>query len=424
MLRSALSKLSFTSLLGLFFATLFVSPILHADTDQKTEKEPSVPHTMIDPDQDADAPPAANVGLKSTDPSPAKPTIRIAFGSSLEQWRPQPIWKRIVEADPDAFIFTGDNIYSDVGIYKLRPEPERIRQAYAALWENNNFQSLRTQVPMFGTWDDHDYGEKSAGASYEHKEESKEYFLKFFNVPPSAPEYSRPGVYSVKYVQKGDDKVQIILLDTRTFRSELKPGEPDPKGYCKNFQWAKNTNPNATILGKAQWEWLEKKLREPATLRLIVSSIQMIPDEHCWEKWGNFPNERKKLFDTIRNSDAKNVVLISGDRRLGEISSLPESVLGYPLYEVTSSGLNSATQSARKTDRFAHEPNRNRVFENNVREDNFGLVTLDNKKVVLELRNLYGKTVQTVSLPLYGVPKESDAKDSKEKPKATKSSKN
>ena len=77
-------------------------------------------------------------------------------------------------------------------------------------------------------------------------------------------------------------------------------------------------------------------------LRIIASSIQLIPTEHCWEKWANFPKERIRMFELLRTTDASGVIVISGDRHLGEISVLPLDYLGYPLYEITSSGLNSA----------------------------------------------------------------------------------
>src|ERR671935_24702 len=61
--------------------------------------------------------------------------------------------------------------------------------------------------------------------------------------------------------------LQVILLDTRYFRSPVKRS---------GRTVVPNTDPGATILGPAQWEWLERQLREPADLRLIGSSIQVV----------------------------------------------------------------------------------------------------------------------------------------------------
>jgi alkaline phosphatase D len=62
---------------------------------------------------------------------------------------------------------------------------------------------------------------------------------------------------------------------------------------------------------------------------------------------GNLPLERWRLLDTIRDSGAKGVVLLSGDRHAGALYR--ETTPGlYPLYEVTSSGLNMVFWDAKE----------------------------------------------------------------------------
>lgn len=319
-------------------------------------------------------------------------TTKIAFGSCLKQWNPQPIWHSIVDSKPDAFIFAGDNVYTDAGLYLLKSEPKRIGDAYQSLAEDEGFQKLRQQVPIFATWDDHDYGQNDAGADYPYKKEAKQYFLSFFSIPANAPERKREGIYSVKYVEKNHKIIQVILLDTRTFRSPLIKAEP--QGHCKRKQWGQNTRPDATILGKTQWQWLEQQLKKPADHRVIVSSIQVIPEQHCWEKWSNFPNERKKLFQLIKTAKANNVILVSGDRHLGEISKLPAEVVGYPIYEVTASGLNSAMTG----DKGKAEPNQYRVIEENVRQDHFGMINFADNKVSLQIHDVEGQVIRKLTI--------------------------
>ena len=69
-------------------------------------------------------------------------------------------------------------------------------------------------------------------------------------------------------------------------------------------------------MGKQQWEWFEQEIKRPADLTLVVSSIQMISDQHRFEKWGNYPHERKRLLKLIDDAKLPGVVLISGDRHL------------------------------------------------------------------------------------------------------------
>jgi len=99
----------------------------------------------------------------------------------------------------------------------------------------------------------------------------------------------------------------------------------------------------------------------------------VIADQHCFEKWGNFPNERLRLFALIRESGAKNIVLLSGDRHLGEISRLPADYpggTGFDLFEVTSSPL-----SARSGFGWG-ETNDYRVNGDNLRESQFGVLDI------------------------------------------------
>lgn len=263
----------------------------------------------------------------------------------MRQWEPQPVWQSIGALSPHAFIFLGDNVYSDVGQYATQPQPKRIATAYTDLSANKDFQAFRQtaqdqQFPIFATWDDHDYGLNDGGADYPHRLASKQYFMDFFGISrTSSGDASQPGIYQSYRLQVSGLDVHLILLDTRSFRSGLKR---DPDSDCSRTHFVPNLDNQATILGKQQWTWLEQELRKPADLRLIASSIQLIPTQHCFEKWANFPRERERFFRLIKDTRASGVVLISGDRHMAEISKLPADVIGYPLYEVTSSGLNSA----------------------------------------------------------------------------------
>jgi alkaline phosphatase D len=95
----------------------------------------------------------------------------------------------------------------------------------------------------------------------------------------------------------------------------------------------------ATLLGEQQWRWLETQLRRPARIRIIASSIQVLPEFSGWEAWANFPFEKKRLLGLIEKNRADGVIFISGDRHFAEISVVRRHG-GYPLYEVTSSALN------------------------------------------------------------------------------------
>lgn len=71
----------------------------------------------------------------------------------------------------------------------------------------------------------------------------------------------------------------------------------------------------------------------------MVSGIQVLSEHHGWEAWANFPRERERLFELLRRTRAEGVVFLSGDRHFAEFSRRQEPGL-YPLYDITSSGLN------------------------------------------------------------------------------------
>ena len=212
-------------------------------------------------------------------------------------------------------------------------DPESYRRAYAKLGAKPGFQAIRARAKTLAIWDDHDYGENDAGADYPAKEEAKAAFLEFFEIPRSSPRWSRPGLYDAASFGQAPRRLQIVLLDTRSFRDPLRAKAPElPHGLDV---YAPHQDPATTLLGESQWLWLEERLRESADLRLIVSSIQVLPEDHRYESWSNFPHERRRLLDLVVRTGANGVVFLSGDRNLAEVSRVRDG--GYPLYEVTSS---------------------------------------------------------------------------------------
>jgi alkaline phosphatase D len=151
------------------------------------------------------------------------------------------------------------------------------------------------------------------------------------------------------------------------------------------------------MLGEEQWRWLSQELRKPAQVRLVVSSIQVIPEDHKWEKWANLPLEQERLFRTIREAGASGVVFLSGDRHLAEFS-VRDGGAGYPLYDFTSSSLNAS-----RTDWRAYEPNRWRISTVNVGH-NFGMIMIDWRRpdplLRLQVRGESGETLVQQVIPL------------------------
>jgi alkaline phosphatase D len=287
---------------------------------------------------------------------------RIAFGSCIDQTKPQPIWDTVLADQPDLFIFGGDNVYASDQPWSAA----RLAHAYAQQDEVPSLVRLRETVPHMAIWDDHDYGLNDGGAEFGHKNGSKAAFLGFWQIPPGDPRRAREGLYYSAMFGTEGRRVQIILLDTRWFRSALKPS--DDRGKPGKERYLPDADPAKTMLGEAQWRWLEEQLRQPAELRLLVSSIQVVVEGHGWERWGNFPLERQRLYRLIADTKAQGVVFLSGDRHVGalyrETAGTP-----YPFYELTSSGITHPW-------RDAAEAGPNRVGEL-FTQQHFGTVDID-----------------------------------------------
>jgi hypothetical protein len=71
------------------------------------------------------------------------------------------------------------------------------------------------------TWDDHDYGVNDGGKEYPKKEESKKIFLDFFKEPDTSSRWKHKGIYTSYYYGEAGKKLQVIVLDCRTFRDRL-----------------------------------------------------------------------------------------------------------------------------------------------------------------------------------------------------------
>ena len=289
---------------------------------------------------------------------------RIAFGSCGHQEKPLNIFKTVVGHQPDLFIFLGDNIYGDTDKMSV------LKKKYRKLKRNKNFQLLEESVPIIATWDDHDYGQDDIGKYYSKKVQSKKIFLKFFQEPKNSPRREHEGIYtSYEFIQDGK-KLQIILLDCRTFRNDLLPYNGNLKGdttYKYDLDYSPYTSSDSTMLGDEQWKWLEGELKKPADVRIIGSSTQFATQYNGYEAWANFPLEQKRMLDLIKRTKANGVFFISGDVHYSELCELPNEG-SYPIYDLTCSGLTEEW-------RFA-TPNKYRIGQA-VMENHFGVIEID-----------------------------------------------
>lgn len=310
----------------------------------------------------------------------------LVFASCNDQNREQPLWKPIINTQPDLFIWGGDNVYSDTD------DMQKMASDYNKVWANKEYKKLAKNTPIIGTWDDHDYGKNDGGKEWHKKEEAQQVFLDFLKLEKDNPRRKREGVYHAQTFASKAGSIKVILLDTRYFRDSLKRN-PNPKNdYERYIPW--NEGEGGSILGSEQWQWFENELKDDsADFTVIVSSIQFLSNQHGFEKWANHPSEVEKMYQAIQRAKAKNILILSGDRHHAEVSVNQVTGLDDPLVDFTSSGLTHTWPGT------PMDTNPYRVGEG-TKELNFGVLYFDfeNEKVTYQIRGenniLYQEFIQ------------------------------
>jgi len=291
----------------------------------------------------------------------------IAFGSCNNQVLENELWKAIELNNPSVWIWGGDIIYSDTEDMLF------MQQNYLKQKNNFEYANFSKTVDVLATWDDHDYGLNDGGTEYRQKDVAQKLFLDFLDVPKNDERRSQKGIYHSKDYQIGVNKIKVLILDTRYFRTSLTIDS------LTNKRYQPNKFGEGTMLGETQWKWLEEELKNSkASYNIIVSSIQFLSSQHGFESWGNMPHEIEKLENMLKSTKAKNAILLSGDRHISEISKKDIDGLSYPLIDFTSSGMTHSYTS------FKNEPNRFRIVDV-VSEKSFGVLHFDFESQIVKM---------------------------------------
>ena len=293
-------------------------------------------------------------------------SIKIGLGSCLDQDYPQPIWQSIKKEDLNYFIFLGDNVYGDTRYGSLR----KMKSAYDK--QKKVLPDFLNDISIFSIWDDHDFGINDGGADYRFKRQAQELYLDFWDITKDDDRSNREGIYFSKNEIFFNKKFKFIFLDTRFFRSKLKG---------KKSNYIENIEPDATILGNAQWTWLENELKSDFDFLFIFSSIQIIAKDHRFEKWSNFPIERAKLFELLEKFNDK-TILFSGDRHRAGIYRKNGII------EVTSSSMNKPGSSFSETDSY--------LIGKTYPQENYGVLEILENTIHIKIKDIKGNTLNSI----------------------------
>ncbi len=253
------------------------------------------------------------------------------------------IFDHIIAKKPDAMIWIGDNVYYREPDWNTRTG---MLYRYTHTRSQEYLQPLFASTHNYAIWDDHDYGPNNSDRSWFQKENALTVFKLFWGNLTYGFE-DLPGLTS-KF-QWGD--VDFFLLDNRYHRSanHRVTGEP-------------------TVLGKKQIQWLIDGLKSSnAAFKIIVMGGQMLNSVPKHETYINLaPEEREYILDTIEREAITDVIFLTGDRHITELSRLARKD-GDSFWDLTVSPLTSGSWENQ-------EDNKHRVDGTLVTEQNFALM--------------------------------------------------
>ncbi len=295
-------------------------------------------------------------------------SYKFGIGSCLDQDFPQPIWNQIEVENLDYFVFLGDNVYGDIPSGSLRKLPRAYKK------QKKLFPDFLNEIEKFAIWDDHDYGKNDGGGEYRHKKKSQRLFLDFWQIPKDDIRHRREGIYFSEEINFFNKTFKLIFLDTRYFRSNLIKVSGD---------YLQNKNPDATILGYDQWQWLEQELNNDFDFLIIFSSIQILAEDHKYEKWSNFPLERERFLNLI-DKYKDSTLLFSGDRHRAGIYKHKN------LFEITASSMNKPGSSFVETDKY--------LIGETYPQENFVYMEIFDKSIYVGIKDIYGDTLNSITI--------------------------
>jgi alkaline phosphatase D len=328
-------------------------------------------------------------------PVPQRSIERIALTSCSDPARSLEMFDQVRKKNPQLLLMLGDNVYGS-GSPTDSNLPD-LRSAYTKMAASPEFQNLVSTVPTQAIWDDHDFGINDGGGDFAHKSMAQRMFNSFWNVAPNNVMRRRAGNYRAFTTGPQGRRIQVILLDTRSFRDPLLPtdmrGAPSKERYLPH-----DVTSSADVLGTEQWTFLERELKKPADLRIIASSIQVVANGHGYESWALFPRRRIQLYALIAQTGAKGIVFVSGDRHYGAVNTVSNGA-PYTLTDLTASAINRPSGMT-SGGTAVNEASTTRIGAG-YGPVNFGMLTIDwtGGKLAMELFGALGQNVLSHEVP-------------------------
>lgn len=266
--------------------------------------------------------------------------LKMLFGSCLseEDYFEEAMgamWTKIVNSKPDLMLLIGDLVYVDTFNFVDREKATEtdIWMRYIESVRKIPFYRAKRLTPVLAGWDDHD-----AGTNNSHRESlnikiAQNVFQKFFlgQSIPGVYDQAKEGIYW-SYL---NNTLDLMLVDDRSFKQP-------PAQFATN----QNAEEDYSLLGVTQHQWLRQELMSSQRPVFLMCGTQFINGAEA--KFIEAFEQNKKNFSLLVSdlrASQRLVVFGSGDLHISEIQFFGSELLGYPLYEITSSSIHSYTST-------------------------------------------------------------------------------
>ncbi|TWU66048.1 Alkaline phosphatase D precursor [Crateriforma conspicua] len=240
-------------------------------------------------------------------------TVRIAFGSCCHKIGVHNLnlFRQIVGRHPHAMMLLGDIAVDDrEGNIAMHRADYQLRDV------SNAWRTLASQVPLYASWDDHDYFNNDLSGVPKRftdadRDGVRSVWHENWNNPPADDQ--RDGIYFNTRI----GPIEIIMLDTRSCRQNSR------------------RNRYGSYLGETQQAWLKNTLQKSNAPFKIISSGTMWSDyvSNAKDSWGSWDTEaREEIFQLIEQENVSGVLLVCGDRHGARGFRIPRPS-GFAFYE-------------------------------------------------------------------------------------------
>ena len=257
-------------------------------------------------------------GIFSTTPKiEEKKHVRITFGSCSHKiglHNPNLV-NAILKREPHAMMLLGDIAVDDRENNFSMHRSDYLLRDISGPW-----RKLAANVPLYTSWDDHDYlNNDLSGVPKRFTDEDREELRTLWHRNWNNPKNDLEGIYFNTRM----GQVELIMLDTRSCR------EVEKRGAYGSY------------LGKAQLEWLKNILEHSTATFKVISSGTMWSDyitngKDSWGTWDTIA--REEIFNLIERKNIPGVLLISGDRHGARGFKIPRNQ-GFDLFEFEAASL-------------------------------------------------------------------------------------